>query len=113
MQIEGGERSDQPKLEFEETRFGNRSGDLSGIFMAWVRDFFRDHIVSGAAYGATAVALSHPFDTLKTRQQTFGSGSPLTTIGRTVRSEGVLSFYRGFVPALSGYVFRCVRTKSS
>ena len=30
---------------------------------------FLENVVSGGAYGATAVILSHPFDTVKTRQQ--------------------------------------------
>ena len=54
-------------------------------------------IVSGASYGATAVILSHPFDTVKTMQQASGH----IGASKTLR---ITSLYRGFVPALSGSI---------
>ena len=55
-------------------------------------DFLKS-IASGASYGATAVILSHPFDTVKTMQQT-----------KTLDAFRIQSLYRGFIPALSGSI---------
>ena len=55
-------------------------------------DFLKS-IASGASYGATAVILSHPFDTVKTMQQT-----------KTLDAFRIRSLYRGFIPALSGSI---------
>jgi solute carrier family 25 carnitine/acylcarnitine transporter 20/29 len=64
--------------------------------------------ISGAVYGAAAVATAHPFDTIKTQQQsargTVARG-PLATARAIVHAEGALrGLYRGFAPALSGSV---------
>jgi solute carrier family 25 (mitochondrial carnitine/acylcarnitine transporter), member 20/29 len=64
-------------------------------------DFLKS-IVSGASYGATAVILSHPFDTVKTVQQASGNVGTLSTLRRSV--NGVSQLYRGFIPALSGSI---------
>lgn len=67
-----------------------------------IREFILSNVLPGAAYGATAVALSHPFDTLKTRQQASGVSSAFRAIKNAIVSEGPLVFYNGFVPALFG-----------
>ena len=52
--------------------------------------------LGGAAYATTATLLSHPFDTIKTRQQV-GGAATLTRL------------YHGFTPALAGSIaFRTV-----
>lgn len=63
--------------------------------------------LSGSAYGFAAVVLAHPFDTVKTLQQTHGGyrslqHRPLEAAAAVVRSEGVRGFYRGFLPAVGG-----------
>lgn len=61
--------------------------------------------LSGSAYGISAVLLAHPFDTIKTCQQThikYLSFGPISTFMSIVRSEGVLALYKGFIPAASG-----------
>ena len=63
--------------------------------------------ISGAVYGATAVATAHPFDTIKTQQQSargMVARGPLATARAIVHAEGARGLYRGFAPALSGSV---------
>ena len=69
-------------------------------------------LLGGAAYGFTVVAISHPLDTVKTRQQAIASHGRLGMGGallRTVSAEGPLALYKGFWPAFAGSVmFRSV-----
>ena len=63
--------------------------------------------VSGGAYGLTAVVLSQPFDTIKTRQQALAAhmrGSALDTMRATVRHEGWSALFKGVVPAATGSI---------
>lgn len=61
-------------------------------------------LVGGAAYGFVAAAISHPFDTLKTRSQMgVGFRSPRSFL------SGLLDLYRGVGPAtLASVCFRTV-----
>lgn len=52
------------------------------------------HFVSGAVSGLFEVAITHPIDVMKTRQQT-GLGWPS-------RGEGFSTYYRGFIPRIAG-----------
>ena len=69
-------------------------------------------LLGGAAYGFSVVAVSHPLDTLKTRQQAMschGSLGTIQALRRTVTTNGVLALYQGFIPAFYGSVlFRSV-----
>lgn len=62
-----------------------------------------DSTVSGAAYGLTAVLVSHPWDTIKTKQQTEPrfQHQPLLRVLRSVRPA---ELYRGFGAAAAGSV---------
>jgi solute carrier family 25 carnitine/acylcarnitine transporter 20/29 len=66
----------------------------------------------GAAYGFTAGALSHPFDTIKTKQQAharYVSSNVLQTATGIFRTDGIAGFYQGFAPSLFGsIVFRAI-----
>lgn len=69
---------------------------------------------SGAAYGASAVALAHPLDTLKTRQQAhraYNACSSTAAVRVALRPEsgGALGLLRGLGPALgASMLFRAL-----
>lgn len=69
-------------------------------------------LVGGAAYGLTVVAVSHPFDTVKTRQQVLPGYAQLgvgPAFARTVREGGWRALYKGFTSSMTGSVlFRSV-----
>lgn len=70
-----------------------------------------DSTFGGFAYGATAAVLSHPLDTIKTRQQAMPgmAGSSSRDVLRDTLTRGFPELYRGFLPALAGSVlFRAV-----
>ena len=63
--------------------------------------------VSGGAYGFTAVVLSQPFDTIKTRQQALAAhlrGSAVDSMRATVQHEGCSALFKGVVPAATGSI---------
>ena len=62
-----------------------------------------DAIISGGSYGFIATLLSHPFDTIKTRQQVhagYVNKSFIQAAMQSLRSEGIFGLYRGFLPTL-------------
>jgi len=64
-----------------------------------------ENAVAGSAYGLTAVVVSHPFDTVKTKQQAeprFQFAGPFRTAFLTVQADGVLALYCGFAAAAAG-----------
>mgnify|MGYP006149485949 CR=1 FL=1 len=76
-------------------------------------DFWLRETAAAAAYGASAVALAHPLDTLKTRQQTHvayaHAGGPLAALRLSLAHDGVGGLLRGLAPALaSSMLFRAL-----
>lgn len=69
----------------------------------WTHPIIKN-VFAGASYGATAVVLSHPFDTLKTRQQASGRRDAIRVVTSSIAKEGPFFLYKGFVPALSGSI---------
>lgn len=62
---------------------------------------------SGAAYGFTSVVVGQPFDTVKTRVQTFTTTSPLRVFTQLFQKEGIRGLYRGGIPIfIGGSLFR-------
>lgn len=62
-------------------------------------------LTTGALYGATSVAVGHPWDTIKTKMQAqrgYEDARMFPTFLRTLREQGPLGLYRGCVPALCG-----------
>ncbi|KAI8473205.1 MAG: mitochondrial substrate carrier [Monoraphidium minutum] len=61
-------------------------------------------LMSGAAAGMTATALTHPLDVVRLRLALPGGDykGALDAATRMVRGEGLLSLYRGLVPTLVG-----------
>ena len=68
--------------------------------------------IAGAAYGLAAVAVSQPFDTVKTKQQAearFQHAGAIRTAVQTVRCGGPATLYSGFAAAAAGsMLFRAV-----
>jgi len=64
------------------------------------------HFIAGCASGAALVMVGHPFDLVKVRLQTEGASGrfsgPLQCVAATVRTEGLLSLYKGVTPPLLG-----------
>ena len=63
--------------------------------------------ISGSAYGFTAVLVSHPFDTIKTKQQAevkYYKMGTYQTLSHIFKTEGPLALYRGFTAAVSGSI---------
>eukprot|EP00793_Prasinoderma_coloniale_P003918 PRCOL_00006759-RA len=60
--------------------------------------------IAGAVAGVVEVLVGHPFDSVKTQQQTAGKGDPTTFIGMAVhmmRTRGIGAFYAGVMaPAI-------------
>jgi solute carrier family 25 (mitochondrial carnitine/acylcarnitine transporter), member 20/29 len=57
--------------------------------------------VSGALSGMAAVAVGHPFDTLRTQVQVHaGEASPWKLAANLVKHEGVAGLFRGILPPL-------------
>lgn len=62
---------------------------------------------SGVFFGATSVAVGHPFDTVKTKMQAqigFEKGTMLKSFAKTLRTQGLRGFYRGSLPAFGGSI---------
>ncbi|KAH0841340.1 hypothetical protein AYO21_04935 [Fonsecaea monophora] len=51
--------------------------------------------IAGAAGGVVSVLLGQPFDLIKVRLQTHGSGNVIQVVSRILRNEGPLAFYKG------------------
>ena len=66
-----------------------------------------DSTVSGAAYGFSAVAVSHPFDTIKTKLQAESQFAGMRigpAFWKVIRTQGIIGLYRGFAAATTGSV---------
>lgn len=71
----------------------------------WLHDIF-----AGSVSGGVAVLVSHPFDTIRVRQQTIQTGwrarglrgttSALTCVRELSKTEGLTGFYRGIASPL-------------
>ena len=62
-------------------------------------------LASGLAFGFVGTSLGHPADTVKTKMQAdpqFSGRSAAFVFRTTVRREGFLALYRGFIPPLIG-----------
>lgn len=62
--------------------------------------------IAGMFSGVVKNAVGHPFDTIKVRLQTSEGRfkGPMECVLRTLRSEGISGFYKGFTPPLIGWV---------
>lgn len=67
-------------------------------------DLFFSHLISGAIAGVISDVSTHPFSTIKTRLQVQGATGgvstvmykgPLSALASIVRTEGVMSLYKG------------------
>ena len=74
--------------------------------------FFSSTAIAGGVSGVAARAVTHPFDTVKTRMQLRGvalashrHASALAAIASIARLEGIPGFYRGFGAVLTGVPF--------
>lgn len=70
--------------------------------------------ISGVGFGATTVAVGHPFDTIKTKMQAqtayLENASMRSTVKQIWRSEGILGFWHGWLPPLAASsVFRSLQ----
>ncbi|KAG0252892.1 hypothetical protein DFQ27_007785 [Actinomortierella ambigua] len=64
--------------------------------------------LAGVASGVTKLAVGHPFDTIKVRMQTSGTGrfqGPLHCLMETLKKEGPRALYKGATPPLIGWMF--------
>jgi len=63
-------------------------------------------LITGTLYGATCIAVGHPFDTIKTKMQAQASyiegGGLFKTLVKIVRKEGFVGLWRGWLPPLFG-----------
>jgi solute carrier family 25 carnitine/acylcarnitine transporter 20/29 len=55
--------------------------------------------LSGAIAGVSGSLLGHPLDTIRVKLQA-GQGKSALAVSRELSREGVLGFYRGFLPPL-------------
>jgi len=76
----------------------------------WMKDGFGTHVVASFAAGFVAAVASNPIDVIKTRVMSMkvgsgGEGAPykgaLDCAVKTVRAEGVMALYKGFIPTIS------------
>ena len=64
-------------------------------------------LVSGMAFGMVSPTVGHPFDTVKTRMQVdpaFTKLGFIKSVRQIYQHNGLIGFYRGFVPPLLGSV---------
>ena len=61
-----------------------------------------DNFIAGFAYGTTTVIVGQPLDTIKTRMQSLGQKSALTTAKTIFQQDGVKGLYRGGLPLVIG-----------
>ena len=62
---------------------------------------------SGILFGATSVAVGHPFDTIKTKMQAqrgFEKGSMIRSFIKTITNQGIRGLYSGSLPAFGGSI---------
>lgn len=64
-----------------------------------------NNFIAGMFYGATTVIVGQPMDTVKTKMQTQGHKSALTTARDIFHQEGVRGLYRGGLPLVVGAAF--------
>ena len=76
---------------------------------------FAKRFLAGYASGICLVLVGHPFDTVKVRLQTDGTGAHrrfkgvLDCVRQTVRSEGIRGFYKGMgAPLLMTGTVNCL-----
>ncbi|GAU23690.1 hypothetical protein TSUD_304650 [Trifolium subterraneum] len=76
----------------------------------WMKDGFWTHVAASFAAGFVAAVASNPIDVIKTRVMTMkvessGEGVPykgaLDCAVKTVRAEGPMALYKGFIPTIS------------
>lgn len=64
-------------------------------------------LIGGALFGLVSPVVGHPLDTIKTKMQADSAHLHSTfsdTVKSVYRSQGVLGFYRGFLPPLLGSI---------
>ena len=62
-------------------------------------------LASGVVFGAVSPVVGHPFDTIKTRMQAelqYHNVGTFDVVRSVYQKEGLLGFYRGFIPPLMG-----------
>ena len=72
----------------------------------WKKEFVYAAI-GGSCYGATVIAIGHPWDTVKTKMQTQSQhikSGYIDTVLKVLKHEGPVGFYRGWVPPLIGSI---------
>jgi solute carrier family 25 (mitochondrial carnitine/acylcarnitine transporter), member 20/29 len=84
-------------------RSGPAPGELVGEEGARIEGLLG--LASGLVFGFVGTSLGHPADTVKTKMQAdpqFSGRSAAFVFRTTVRREGFLALYRGFIPPLIG-----------
>lgn len=95
------------KHEDESLPQSPRSGSLRGAVAGTGSSpqEFLFGLLGGIGYGLVSPMVGHPFDTIKTKMQAevaYKTSTVWQVIAKTYQNEGVLGFYRGFVPPLMG-----------
>jgi len=92
-----------PPRETARRRSGPAPGELVGVEGARIEGLLG--LASGLVFGFVGTSLGHPADTVKTKMQVdpqFSGRSAAFVFRTTVRREGFLALYRGFIPPLIG-----------